>query len=841
MRVFLINLLCLNLLFSLEFINPKGNSGKINAVASNGNSVVLVGESGKILLGSSSSSDVSVVSSIDENVNFSDIVYENNKYTALGTSIVGYKHNFHVYNSPNGSNWSIDYSTSEDYYADMLVFGNNKYVAIGDLYGIESEDKASVLVSSDAVTWTQSNIPLVKNSVLTGLTFGDGKFVVSGYVYESGSYNTFIITSSDGTNWNYAINDVNGSFNSVYYDGIKFIAIGSQVINNQKKAMIYASSDSVTWGEVTIEGSTLNNQNLQKIVYFDGKYYLSGTKTANYFESSDLSTWTNSSNTVLTSYNTIITDFEEVNSNLYIVEGSSTYIFDGSTYSSSITSSTSSPFDNIVSFKNSLYIFGNSYNDKIIYKSDDNGTTWNTIEHNLGIQANYVKANDEVIVILNQQKQYAYSSDGINWQSGTIASTAELPITNTYDMTYGKGVFIARGRSFAYVNGVSDETNYIVTSTNGKDWEVSKSDYSIDQFHYANDIFYLRDSTETNINLYTSLDAKTWELKDNYIKAGSSYYLTDISFIVDNLETAIALGSSSTVLKIEDECIKNYSLTGNEIYNSFRTYAKYKDAYIVIGSSNTFYYTTDFISWYKLYFSVDNLITTISKIYQAGDSLIIIGTNGAIIKASDDDLKLDSKTALVSNSGECLETETSLKNKESTINLTLVDDWNFTSIPIDTDLSSTQIDSKFTNASIIWKYDNTWKAYSSNPTTKTIIESKNISFDTIKKGEGVWIKNSSKESIPFTGKSYKVTTLQEFKDATTSGWHLFGNGGETSLSTYEITTANNYVHTIWMYINSSKEWAAVSTDNSTNSALNSANIPILYNILANNAFWIYIE
>ncbi len=88
--------------------------------------------------------------------------------------------------------------------------------------------------------------------------------------------------------------------------------------------------------------------------------------------------------------------------------------------------------------------------------------------------------------------------------------------------------------------------------------------------------------------------------------------------------------------------------------------------------------------------------------------------------------------------------------------LTLEDRWNLISVPTDTTVSS-----DYFNSDKVLTYNKTWNY---NPTTIT-------------KGEGIWIKSTTKQNISFSGDSYK----QNFSDLV-EGWSLLGTGEDIILS-----------------------------------------------------------
>src|SRR5690242_7122454 len=124
-------------------------------------------------------------------------------------------------------------------------------------------------------TWAQ--LAFETNNYLTGVTFGDGRFVATGY-YTNGT--GFSITSTDGTNWTPGVSDSTEILNDIAYGGGRFVAVGDN-------GTIVVSSDGTNW---TRNASGTTNL-LTSITYGNGQFLAVGFSTYA-LASIDGSAWT---------------------------------------------------------------------------------------------------------------------------------------------------------------------------------------------------------------------------------------------------------------------------------------------------------------------------------------------------------------------------------------------------------------------------------------------------------------------------------------------------------------------------------------------------------------------
>ena len=165
--------------------------------------------------------------------------------------------------------------------------------------------------------------------------------------------------------------------------------------------------------------------------------------------------------------------------------------------------------------------------------------------------------------------------------------------------------------------------------------------------------------------------------------------------------------------------------------------------------------------------------------------------------------------------------------------------WNLVSLPVDTNLSQSDISTKFPHAKIIWKYkDSVWSAYSPNSSVQDALAAKSINpIDSLSKAEGFWISNDGMEQVSFNGIPYDITTDSKLT-STTKGWKLLGTG--TNINVNDLESVNNNIHIIWSYTNNT--WNAYSTDTDVQSVIETlTSINTLESIDAGSGFWVNVN
>lgn len=831
MKLFFLVVSMLNVLFAYEYINPVGNAQNIFDIASDGSSYVAVGGSGKILYASSASSEYVPIKDLNTSSDFQAIVYGDGKYIAVANKYVN-GHSVTFYSSSDGQHWSAG-NAYENSYIAKVIYNGSKYVAVGSLAGGtgDSNEATLIMTSSDGISWDAKTI--TSNKYMRDIIYVGNKFVAVGDYYDTtnSAYQSAVITSSDAVTWNIEKDDFNASISDIHYANGKFVLVGYQQVGYQKVSKIYESSDGSSWSDVAFSFATnVSGVGFKDITYFNGLYYVSGGDPYNLYTSSDLSVWTK--NSAISGLSGTITNFFDVNGEFYLALGNGLYTTtDGTTFTNKLAI-TSSSLDNIAELNGALYIFYNEYDanyQQITYMltSTDGGNSWTRSNTGLGIYVSSVIKSGDKIYIFDGQKSIASTSDALTWTTNTIDSQ----VTQSSDFVIGNGTFFVKARK--YDTTTYSYKYYSYVSNDGVTWEATPLpdgfDYIKIFFDGSKFIAPKVSSDTTTITLYTSTDAKTWSEGDVITRNfTTSYAGTTIDFLVNDMNTTVGLGSFATSIIYEDGCWKNYSLSAYTYTNRhFTKYVKYKDGFIVADSYGALYYTSDFKNW-SVISSVDfgGGTVSISQMYASGDSIIVVGANGVILKLFDSDLT--TKVATTTFEGTCL---SDASTTVSTQELNLSASWNLLALPVDINVSASDLDAKFPHSNLVWKYKDGWEVYGISSAMKSLISQSSLkTIDSIEAGEGFWIDSSTQESISFEGGSYSFTDTN-FSSTLGSSWNLVGTGSDMNVTS--LTCSNDLtLGTVWKFSNGS--WYLYSA----NAPADNYGFNNLESINANDGFWV---
>jgi hypothetical protein len=304
---------------------------------------------------------------------------------------------------------------TEYYTIQKVAFGNNKFVATGN--------NGSAWYSNDGVTWTaSSNKTALGTSNLSGLTFGDGKFLTTG-------------GSSRNMNWAYST------------DGDTWTATGS------------ADSDTGT------------NFNAKGLAYGKGVYLIGGSSGRIAYASDLTASWTILAGTATTITGTGGASFINAiafGNNMFVAGGGggqAAYSTDGATWTAIPQLKDISSYINGIAYGDGKFVaVGEAVGETnpIAYASASDITNWTAVakspfsdpdDPDASPSAIYAIAygNGYFVTVQSSSSKAAYSSDGIIWTA--IADT-------TFDPTEGAINGIAYGNGKFVIVGVGGEAAY---------------------------------------------------------------------------------------------------------------------------------------------------------------------------------------------------------------------------------------------------------------------------------------------------------------------------------------------------------------------------------------------
>jgi photosystem II stability/assembly factor-like uncharacterized protein len=162
-------------------------------------------------------------------VDLYSVAFGNNRFVTVGTYNTSTSNQEITYNgligtSPDGSTWTTLPYTSN--YLSGVTYGGGQFVAVGR--------EGSILTSPDGATWTPQTAAPIANSTLTPYLIsviysaGDGQYVAVGNYVGANPSTGFILTSSDGKNWNMATTGTTSDFYGICYGASTYVAVGGQ-------------------------------------------------------------------------------------------------------------------------------------------------------------------------------------------------------------------------------------------------------------------------------------------------------------------------------------------------------------------------------------------------------------------------------------------------------------------------------------------------------------------------------------------------------------------------------------------------------------------------------------
>jgi len=242
------------------------NANPMRAIASSSTTVIAVGYGAQII--TSSDGIFWTTRTSGSTQDFGGCTYGNGYFVAVAGAS-------NIYTSTDAITWTRR-SVAASSVLQSASYGNSIYVICGT--------GELVATSGDTVTWTARSTPLSNTTSFTGVTYGNGIFVMVG---TPGGANGAIVTSTDGITWTVrSPSRTNQVLNSVVYGNNAYVIVG-------EASRIMTSTDAITW-TTRSPASGVGVTTYYAVTYANGVYLLAGgvSNTGNIMAySTDAITW----------------------------------------------------------------------------------------------------------------------------------------------------------------------------------------------------------------------------------------------------------------------------------------------------------------------------------------------------------------------------------------------------------------------------------------------------------------------------------------------------------------------------------------------------------------------
>ena len=254
----------------------------LRAIAASGTKYVVAGDSGRIFTSPNTITWTKQSSGVTTALRA--LAWSGTQFVAVGDSGT-------VTASPDGTAWAKKPSGTTDALFGIAWTGS-RFVAVGD--------KATILVSPDANAWSRIVVDSLPAYPLYAITSTPGKLVAVGG-------NGTILSSANGTNWTKRSSGVFGNLYSIAWSGTRFAVSGwllksyvdwtttPQSVRYYNCRDVVISDDGDTW-KVVLNAENGNGYNN---LVWDGKQFVSVSGCIQIIVSTDGTSWTNKSGSLI--------------------------------------------------------------------------------------------------------------------------------------------------------------------------------------------------------------------------------------------------------------------------------------------------------------------------------------------------------------------------------------------------------------------------------------------------------------------------------------------------------------------------------------------------------------
>jgi hypothetical protein len=422
---------------------------------------------------------------LPSNASYNDVAYGAGKFITVSSS-------GRVFTTDDGGATWTEANVGFNITLLKIIFGGGRFVAGGNNFGTG----VYAVTSTNGVDWIATDLaPTNSAAAVQGLAFGNNRFVA---VFSDGS----ISTSDNGINWMNQNSMTTQNLRDVTYGNGLFVAVGATAFTDHT---ILTSDDGINWMNRTNPGTA----RLNGVTFGDGLFVAVG-HSSNILSSANGTDWTFQN----AGKNTVMFDVA-FGDGAFIAYGQFAEVLKSTNGSDWVINPTQ-PIP-------SGFLDGGIYGNGQFMIIGGSGIQTSPDEENWTLRSSapqFVPSRSEFadgLFVGMTSGQVGTSIDGVAW---TTQDTAPTGFTGFHsDMTQGKGRFFVCGRRS------SDFLGYILSSTNGEDWNA---------VYQTPNVGGLYGITEANNQMLASGDSgwivfsddgQNWTLKPS----GTTYYLKGIT------------------------------------------------------------------------------------------------------------------------------------------------------------------------------------------------------------------------------------------------------------------------------------------------------------------------
>ncbi|MBI5767223.1 MAG: PKD domain-containing protein [Verrucomicrobia bacterium] len=437
---------------------------------------------------------------------------------------------------------------------------------------------------------------------LTGIAYGDGRFVVSGPYYDAGSREEIgsLLTSTDGYSWTPLLTTVFDNFN------LNFVAFNTGTwITASTGGLILTSGDGVTWTRQISGVST----SLRSGAFGGGSWVIVGN-AGRILTSPNGVTWTTRTSGVTTDLVSVAFDRGQ-----FIAVGASGVILtspDGTAWTRR-TSSVTTALNAIGSFRGVWVAAG----DASVTLTSADGIAWTaaTMDNKSAVGTLFVGGSGDAGLLLGRVGEIFTASTPSAWRRLT-QGTGESRL----GVIYAGGRFVAVGQN---TDPVSRATGTPVwTSTDGVTWTRANGNLnSLAAVAYGQNRYV---ALGANAAIYTSTDALTWATGTANATAAFTCIAAGPNLFV---------GASSGAAIYSSPTGTTWTQRASGLGGAMRAAAYGAGRFVVVGDGGRIQQSADGTTWVAATSGITTALQTVIYVDDVG--FLAAGDSGIMLNSTD--------------------------------------------------------------------------------------------------------------------------------------------------------------------------------------------------------------